>query len=182
MKLRPRLLSRCVTNVGVYHGGIEFRGREWSYGHSSGAPGEDGYEPGGVYECAPRANPAHEYRESLELGSSELSAADFAHALGRLRDAWRGERYDLCHRNCVHFCAALAAELGVGPVPEWVNCLAHAGAAVEDAAERLSGLGATDEEGGPDDARSKRCCFFAGPPRHGTCRDAPAGAESATTT
>ena len=179
----------CVTHVGVYHGGIEFRGHEWSFGGPSGTRGEAGYEPGGVYKCEPRANPAHDYHESLELGGSELSAADFASVIARLRVAWPGEGYDLCHRNCVHFCAALAAELGVGPVPEWVNAMAGAGATVEDAAGRVGQLvrtisrtisgrlvGTTAEEGETADAPPRRCCFVGSAPR----RAAPAVSESAT--
>ena len=84
---------------------------------------------------------------------------------------------------------AVAAELGVGPVPEWVNAMAGAGATVEDAAGRVGQLvrtisrtisgrlvGTTAKEGETADAPPRRCCFVGSAPR----RAAPAVSESAT--
>jgi hypothetical protein len=83
------------------------------------------------------------YRESVDLGTSPLAAADAAALVRRLAGEWDGAGYDLVARNCVHFCAALAAGLRCDPVPPWVN-RAAAGA---DAAARAAAAAAAAARG-----------------------------------
>lgn len=45
---------------GVFHGGIEVYGEEWSFGYAD--------EGSGVYVCPPRRNPLYTFRESVTLG------------------------------------------------------------------------------------------------------------------
>ncbi len=60
----------------------------------------------------------------------------------RLRGEWQGVTYDLLQRNCCHFCEALVAELGVGPLPGWLNRLAaNADATIAFTAEAVSTVG-----------------------------------------
>jgi hypothetical protein len=45
--------------------------------------------------------------------------------LESLKADWPGASYDLLTRNCCHFCEDMAARLGVGPVPGWLNRFAQ---------------------------------------------------------
>lgn len=64
--IRLNTFTRAYCGVGgVFHGGIEVQGAEWSYGFC-----ENG---SGVYCCVPKQNPMYTYRESVPLGSTSLS-------------------------------------------------------------------------------------------------------------
>ena len=60
--------NRYTALGGVFHGGIEVNGKEWSYGYC-----ENG---SGVYHCIPRDNPMYAYRESVTLGATTRSPAE----------------------------------------------------------------------------------------------------------
>ena len=60
--------NRYTALGGVFHGGIEVNGKEWSYGYC-----ENG---SGVYHCVPRDNPMYAYRESVTLGATTQSLAE----------------------------------------------------------------------------------------------------------
>lgn len=70
----------------------------------------------------------------MTLGVTSLTPAQVRDVVALLSDAWPGDRYDLLTRNCVHFTAALAAELRVPPPPAWVNAAAGAADGVGRAA------------------------------------------------
>lgn len=53
---------------GVFHGGIEIFGKEWSFGYC-----ENG---SGLYACIPKLNPAYTYRESVEMGAVDLQPSE----------------------------------------------------------------------------------------------------------
>lgn len=62
------LSCRYTALGGVFHGGIEVNGKEWSYGYCEKGTG--------VYFCDPKDNPMYEYRESITLGATTLSKAE----------------------------------------------------------------------------------------------------------
>lgn len=56
-----------------------------------------------------------------------------------MRAEWQGNTYDLLARNCCHFCETFAAELGVGPIPGWLNRFAtNADATIAFTSEAIS--------------------------------------------
>jgi hypothetical protein len=60
--------------------------------------------PAQVYSCAPKGNPTYTFRESIPLGVTAVSAAQFRRSIEGLQDEWQGWTYDLLSRNCNHFC------------------------------------------------------------------------------
>ena len=84
-------LTRNALNVGgIFHGGVEVFGDEWSFGYCP--------EGSGVYRCNPRMNPMYEYRESVPLGGDvavagarERGGGGAARAMARERLRGAGE-------------------------------------------------------------------------------------------
>lgn len=127
-----------AIGTGAFHGAVEVRGVEWSYGYVD--------EGSGVFDCEPMKCDAHQYRESLPMGETTLSEAEISSVLNRLIEAWPGVEYDLLRKNCCTFSDTLCQELGVGPVPKWVTNLAGAGATLR--MDKLAGGGGVAMVGG----------------------------------
>lgn len=117
-----RGLNKVNKQYGAYHTGVEVYGAEWSFGMTF-----DG-ESTGVTCSNPRLDPDHAYRESVDMGFSDVSAQEFFALVERLQSEWPGSSYNMLTRNCHHFSDTLCKELGVGPLPEWCNALADSGA------------------------------------------------------
>jgi len=115
-------LARPV-GTGAFHAGVEVFGQEWSFGYAAESRT-------GIYNCRPRCNTAHKYRESLPMGVTSLSEAEVRRLIEALKAEWPGCSYDLLIRNCCHFSDSFCRALGVGPTPEWVTNLAGAGARI----------------------------------------------------
>ncbi|KAH8055928.1 PPPDE putative peptidase domain-containing protein [Aureococcus anophagefferens] len=88
----------------------------------------------GIYGYCDRDGRLHErpldaygasHRSRVPMGRCGLDARAIERRLARLVALWQGNTYALLTRNCCHFCDALCAELGVGPIPAWVNGLAR---------------------------------------------------------
>eukprot|EP00928_Gymnodinium_smaydae_P088184 TRINITY_DN72306_c0_g1_i1.p1 TRINITY_DN72306_c0_g1~~TRINITY_DN72306_c0_g1_i1.p1 ORF type:complete len:267 (+),score=69.99 TRINITY_DN72306_c0_g1_i1:38-802(+) len=119
-----------VIGTGAFHSGLEVYGQEWSYGFSE--TGDTG-----VFPCPPRGCEVHAYRESLELGTTELSEAEVLQLVEQLEPAWLGGDYDLLRKNCCSFTNEMSERLGTGPIPAWVKNLAGAGATLNDGFARV---------------------------------------------
>ena len=111
---------------GIFHGGVEVYGDEWSFGYIDRGTG--------VYRCQPKKNPMYAYRESVALGVTSLSPARVSAAVAALKAAWDGPSYDALGRNCNHFCEALCEALGCEGPPKWLNSFANNARGVRDAA------------------------------------------------
>ena len=126
-----------VTNTigagGVFHGGIEFGGKEWSYGSCN--------EGTGVFYCAPMKNTMFTPKGRVYLGDTALSEAQvLAVAAAMQKEAdWMGTNYDLTGRNCCHFCHEFSKRLGVRSPPGWLNRMARAANATREAAGMVAG-------------------------------------------
>jgi len=57
-----RVAKDALGLGGVFHGGVEVHGREWSFGLT------EGRGVTGVYSVSPGANPMYQYREAVTLG------------------------------------------------------------------------------------------------------------------
>ena len=129
-----------VTNAigagGVFHGGIEFDGKEWSFGHTPVGTG--------VFWCHPLKNEMYTPKGRVYLGDTALSAAEvLAIAAAMQKEAdWMGSKYDLTARNCCHFCHEFAKRLGVRSPPGWLNRMARTANATKEAANMVAGAAA----------------------------------------
>lgn len=99
---------------GIFHSGVEVHGQEWSYGLTSSSRS-------GVFNVEPRKHPRHAYRVTAIMGATSLSTQEVQLVLARLQAEWPGDRYSLLHRNCHSFSNKLLTDLGLGPMPGWVD-------------------------------------------------------------
>lgn len=82
----------------------------------------------------------YKYRETVDLGTTEMSPAAVRALIAEMALGWSGASYSLLTRNCVHFCEELCQGLGCTKrVPAWVN----AAAAGADSAARAASAAAS---------------------------------------
>ena len=119
---------------GVFHVAVEVEGvsggLEWSFGYALRGTG--------VFAINSKQHPDHQFRETVPVGETSISTAEFGQLISRMQDTWVGEKYQLLRCNCISFCSALCIALGVGPVPSWVDRFPRMGAGTQDFAERVS--------------------------------------------
>ena len=170
---RSRMLANAIKGVnsvtqsiagvgGVFHAAVEVcgigGGVEWSYGASASGSG--------VFCCPVRQNPDHQFRETIDLGTTRLSEHELGELVRTLRAEWSGEDYHLMRFNCIdvrrvaatrrrparptpppplprgpppcQFCHAFCAALGADEVPHWVGRFAKIGAGGLDIAEKAA--------------------------------------------
>lgn len=132
--------SGNVLLAGIFHGGVEVFGEEWSYGFC-----EEGRT--GVCMCHPRLHPQHSYKNTTVMGETSLSKAEIKAVLERMQKEWPGSQYNLIHNNCINFCNAFLAELGLRRVPGWVDRAARAASNVNNAVQSLQSIRAEDVQG-----------------------------------
>lgn len=130
VNMMTRNLLRCG---GVFHGGIEVYGKEWSYGGTKD-------EGTGIFCCEPKLCEMHTFRQSVLLGNCCKKPREVSDILRRMEPQWRGADYNLLHKNCCFFSTAFAQELGAGDIPGWVNRFAREGAMLHD--DVKAGVGA----------------------------------------
>merc|ERR1719160_617387 len=65
------------------------------------------------------------------MGLTPQSKEEVEKTITRLIELWPGDDYSLIHHNCLHFCNALCAELGVGKIPGWVNRFGRTAATID---------------------------------------------------
>lgn len=105
--------SEGLAIGGAFHVGVEVYGAEWSYG---------------VYGVAcdpPRAETAHVYECSVFVGATAKDPEQAAEVLFRLCQEWHGRNYDVLSHNCCSFGRRFVEELGVGPMPLWIDRFAR---------------------------------------------------------
>lgn len=98
-------------------GAIEIYGYEWSFGYCP--------HGSGVYRVLPKSNQMYTYRESMPLGSTDLTKTELKTKIQELQREWAGSSYDLVARNCNHFCAELCERLGCEPLPGMQSVCPH---------------------------------------------------------
>lgn len=124
-----------AVGTGVFHGGVEVFGTEWSYGYADFGSG--------VFSSRPKECQLHTYRESVRLGCTLISPLGVKNIIGGLEWTWQGNQYDVLERNCLTFCDELCKLLGVRPVPAWVRNLSVAGATLQ---RKMSDLAASTQD------------------------------------
>jgi len=114
VRANEMLVSRNGAFGGAFHVGIQVYGSEWTYGVY------------GVSREVPRSETAHVYSCSVYMGRTEMEPVALAGLFYRLCQEWRGADYDLFSKNCCSFGTMLSKELGLGPVPSWIDLLPRA--------------------------------------------------------
>lgn len=123
---------------GMFHAGVQVYCKEWCYGLTVAGTG--------VAAIVPRAHSQHKYRTTVPLSATALSEQEVASLIERMSSEWRGDEYDLLHRNCLNFANALSQELGVGRIPGWVDRAPRAASEIE-VAYRTAAMGAQEVVG-----------------------------------
>lgn len=123
--------------TGVFHVGVEVHGWEWSYSDISG---DIDPRTTGVFSCAPRTCEGHTFSQSIDMGSTSVSSADFFRMTALLEKEWTIDMYDFLRHNCCHFADELCIRLGAGHLPSWIISLAGAGDALVSMPNRLTDM------------------------------------------
>lgn len=110
---------------GMFHVGVEVYGFEWAFGFS-----EDMSQ--GVWLVEPRMNPQHCFRQTVDLGETNLSRNAFTKLISEMREDYPGQSYDMLSKNCCTFAEDLCQRLGVAGIPKWVNRLARIGTRLDN--------------------------------------------------
>ncbi|GMI63967.1 hypothetical protein like AT5G47310 [Hibiscus trionum] len=106
--------------LGVFHSGIEVHGVEYGFGVHE-------YPTSGVFEVEPRSFPGFIFRQSVLLGSTNMSRSEFRVFMEQLSDKYHGDTYHLIAKNCNHFTDDVCMQLTGKHIPGWVNRLARLG-------------------------------------------------------
>ena len=125
---------KSMGKGGMFHAGIEVHGREYSFGGTR----DPHYRGTGIFTCPPKQCTQHHYRESVYLGDCELSRVQVAMVMLKMELDWKARSYNLFRHNCCYFSKALAAELGVGDLPEWVCALSENAEGIEPTLLKLN--------------------------------------------
>jgi hypothetical protein len=127
---------------GAFHAGVEVGGLEWSFGLNTQYALKSG-----VQCVLPQRDSQHNFRQTVHLGCTELSAEDITATIRDLIEDYPGMSYDVLHRNCCHFADDFCKRLGVGPIPAWLQRMAALGASADDAVRAASQrLGASADD------------------------------------
>mmetsp|Transcript_56370 Transcript_56370/g.183114 ORF Transcript_56370/g.183114 Transcript_56370/m.183114 type:complete len:277 (-) Transcript_56370:486-1316(-) len=111
--------------TGAFHCGVEVFGHEFSFDWRS--------QGSGIFMCPPKKSEGHHYRTSIDMGPTDLTAAQIDDLCRTLRRQWPGRSYNLLNRNCCSFCDEFCIGLGVGRIPPWTRNLAGAASSLKDA-------------------------------------------------
>ncbi|CAE7517943.1 desi2 [Symbiodinium sp. CCMP2456] len=95
----------CIGN-GFFHVGCQVgEGEEWAYAFCE--------QGSGIFKCSPKANPMKK-RSSISVGiSSFTSEEEIKSKIESLMGQYRGDQYDLLHRNCCNFAESLCRALEI---------------------------------------------------------------------
>ncbi|GMP95714.1 hypothetical protein CsSME_00044652 [Camellia sinensis var. sinensis] len=104
--------------LGIYHSGIQVHGSEYGFGAHE-------YPTSGVFEVEPRSCPGFIFRQSVLLGSTDMSRSEFQSFMEHLSGKYHGDTYHLIAKNCNHFTDEVCKRLTGKNIPGWVNRLAR---------------------------------------------------------
>eukprot|EP00437_Effrenium_voratum_P063041 CAMPEP_0181507032 /NCGR_PEP_ID=MMETSP1110-20121109/58926_1 /TAXON_ID=174948 /ORGANISM="Symbiodinium sp., Strain CCMP421" /LENGTH=215 /DNA_ID=CAMNT_0023636159 /DNA_START=92 /DNA_END=740 /DNA_ORIENTATION=- len=133
VKVLNTVLSNMMPTVrlgGAFHVGVEVGGMEWSYDPRLAAGRGGPTTPQG---------PEPSYRETLQLGVTDMSLEDVNEVISNMIEDYPGRNYDVLRRNCCHFADDFCQRLAVERPPEWVHRLARFGVGVEETLQVMFG-------------------------------------------
>jgi hypothetical protein len=106
--------------LGIFHSGIEAHGLEYGFGAHE-------YPSSGVFEVEPKSCPGFIFRQSVLLGSTDMSRSEFRTFMEQISGKYHGDTYHLIAKNCNHFTDEVCLRITGKNVPGWVNRLARLG-------------------------------------------------------
>lgn len=89
--------------------------------------GAHDYSISGVFEVEPRTCPGFNYRCSISLGYTDMSALEFREFIESIASEYHGDTYHLIYKNCNNFTDDISHRLNCKRIPGWVNRLAKLG-------------------------------------------------------
>lgn len=116
---------------GAFHVSVEVYGDEWAF---VGSPDADPGVTGLRRYLVPVQHARRRHREAVFLGYTKLTPQDVLWLMSRYSDAWQAAEYHMVRRNCVHFAERFLRDLGVQPLPTWVQTLSEAGRVLHESA------------------------------------------------
>eukprot|EP00747_Dinoflagellata_sp_TGD_P214271 gnl/TRDRNA2_/TRDRNA2_87156_c0_seq1.p1 gnl/TRDRNA2_/TRDRNA2_87156_c0~~gnl/TRDRNA2_/TRDRNA2_87156_c0_seq1.p1 ORF type:complete len:419 (-),score=51.30 gnl/TRDRNA2_/TRDRNA2_87156_c0_seq1:88-1344(-) len=108
--------------AGAYHVGVDVHRQEWSYGRA--------LTGSGLSYVMPRKHPSHRFRGAIKLGTTNLSRPEVLMVLSDMAKTWVASEYHIFNRNCCHFAAQLAVNLGAKSCPPWIDRLCRLGSSI----------------------------------------------------
>lgn len=99
----------------------------WTVHGMEYAFGAHEFPTSGVFEVEPRSCPGFTFRQSIFLGTTDMSISEFRCFIEALASKYRGDTYHLITKNCNHFTDEVCQQLTGKPIPAWVNRLARVG-------------------------------------------------------
>lgn len=111
-------VSKDLIDVGgIFHSAIQVLTKDTWMSSVEWAQGSDG-----VQTSPAGQDPAHSWREFVDLGECTVPEKIAVDILTHIQLEWRGEDYNLVSRNCVTFCRLLADYLGcLANFPTWID-------------------------------------------------------------
>lgn len=122
-ELSPGIQKMLTTVLGrsALHVGVEIFGEEWSFGSTSAPNSKSGIQSSRF----PKMHLCHRYKETLSLGSTQMSFHQVRTLLNELDSDWLANEYHPLRRNCVNFAEELCQRLGVEQPPSYIGALSR---------------------------------------------------------
>lgn len=102
--------------LGTYHSGVQVHGKEWTFASQAG-----------VFNHAPKGAQGAVFRQSIVLGTTQMSSSEVTSLVATMRPDWPGKQYHVIRKNCNSFASALSKQILGTDIPAWVNRMADLG-------------------------------------------------------
>jgi hypothetical protein len=113
----PVNTSHCLTPCSLSAHGTEY------------AFGAHDFPTSGVFEVEPKNTPGFTFRQSIQMGTTQMTSREFRGFIETAADEYTGDSYHLIVKNCNHFTEDMCFRMTGRHIPGWINRLAHIGEA-----------------------------------------------------
>jgi hypothetical protein len=109
----PQRLTPCSLSA---------HGTEYAFGAHD-------FPTSGVFEVEPKNTPGFTFRQSIQMGTTQMTSQEFRGFIETAADEYTGDSYHLIVKNCNHFTEDMCFRMTGRHIPGWINRLAHIGEA-----------------------------------------------------
>jgi len=106
--------------IGAFHSGVQLGEIEYAFGGHE-------FDFSGIFTVEPRVTPGVVFRESIELGETNLNSREIQALADSLAPKYFGNTYNLFTKNCNHFSDEFCKKLLNKSIPNYVNRMAWVG-------------------------------------------------------